>query len=141
MAGGIEHSVTAERIGAALDAAAFVWELDGDGDFHLPCEEGAIWFMRRGEDWNSAYMFALWKGRLPEGELTDAILMCNSWNAEHFVPKAYAKRNEEGGVRLYGDQLLRMSFGCSDDTLNSEVSFLVGCALQMFEYFTEIFPD
>lgn len=133
--------MTAERIGAALSSADFRWALDDDGDFRIGADEGTFWIVRRGDDWNSPYLYALWKSQLAEGELTDAILVCNSWNAEHFVPKAYAKRNEDGSVRLFGDQLFHMPFGCSDDTLNSKISFLLGCGVQMFDYFTEIFPD
>ena len=83
---------------------------------------------------------SMWDVRPPVASYDFVLEALNSWNRDHFWPKASITRGEEN-LGVFGDLVIDIETGVTDDFLRQQVRCMVGTSVQLYEYLTTTFPE
>lgn len=129
-----------ERWDAVLNSLEIKFGLDDDGDRFADWETMRLWFLVEGNDNDLMAMRSMWDVRPPVASYDFILEAVNSWNRDHFWPKASVVRGEEH-LGVFGDLVIDVETGVTDDFLRQQVRCMVGTSGQLYEYLAEQFPE
>jgi Putative bacterial sensory transduction regulator len=92
-----------DMITAALDARAFTYRVDEDGDVFGNWENNLIYFFRIGEFREMLQVRATAHRAFSTDDLPRLYAFCNSWNHDRLFPKAYVHVARDQSVRVIGE--------------------------------------
>lgn len=130
-----------ERIKAALESKGWSYKVDADGDIAGGWENGVFWFLVEGQQQEILMTRGIWYGKLTEAELAKAADVAAEWNREKFWPKTFARLNDEGVVRVFGEHVVDYEHGLTDEQLVQHLLTIVGTGEEFFARLNEAFPE
>lgn len=131
---------TKERWDGILTSLDIKFATDDDNDRFGDWDDMRIWFMVEGQNNDLMAIRSLWDVRPPAADFERLVVAANEWNAGHFWPKASVSQSNERCM-LFGDLVIDIETGATDDFLRQQVRCMVGTSGQLFEFFTEKFPE
>lgn len=131
---------TKDRYDAVLKSLDVNYAVDDDGDRFGDWEDMRLWFLAEGADNELLAMRAMWDVRPPVAAYDYIVEALNSWNRDHFWPKASVTRGEDY-LGVFGDLVIDLSTGATDDFLRQQVRCMIGTSGQLFEYLAKAFPE
>lgn len=131
---------TKERWDAVLKSLEINFALDDDQDRFADWETMRVWFLVEGNNNDLMAMRSMWDIRPPISSYDFIVEALNSWNRDHFWPKASVTRGEEY-LGIFGDLVIDIETGVSDDFLRQQVRCMIGTSGQLYEFLTETFPE
>ena len=130
-----------ERIKAALEAQSWRYHVDEDGEVNGGWEDGFFYFLTRGQQSEIFYVRGTWYGKLPEAAYAHAQQVCSDWNEETLWPKTYARRTDEGQVRVHVEHTVDYEYGLTDQQLQQHLVTVINTGSQFFGKLNETFPE
>jgi len=130
-----------DRIKAGLEREGWSYGVDSDGDIGGGWEYASFYFFVNGKDDELLCIRGTWRGQLDSVDLGKAVEICNDWNAEKLWPKTYARRDDEGVVRIHTEHNVDYEQGISDGQLSQQLLCAVNTGMSFFEHLNEHFPD
>jgi len=132
--------MTRERWGEVLQSLEVNVAIDDDGDRFGDWEAMRIWFLVEGATNDLIAIRSMWDIRPPVEAYDFVVEALNTWNRDHFWPKASVTRGEEH-LGVFGDLVIDIETGVSDDFLRQQVRCMIGTSAQLFQYLGEAFPE
>ena len=129
-----------ERWDGVLKSLEINFALDDDQDRFADWENMRVWFLVEGNNNDLMAMRSMWDVRPPIESYDFLVEALNSWNRDHFWPKASVVRGEEQ-LGVFGDLVIDIETGVSDDFLRQQVRCMVGTSGQLYEFLAETFPE
>lgn len=133
--------LTRDRIKLALEAEEWSYSVDSDGDIGGGWEYGSFYFLTNGEQNELLCIRGAWRGQLEGADFVRAVEVCNSWNAEKFWPKTYARVDDEGAVRIHTEHNVDYEQGITDGQLRQQLICALNTSMVFFEQLNETFPE
>ncbi|GAA1624232.1 YbjN domain-containing protein [Leucobacter chromiireducens] len=130
-----------ERIKAGLEREGWSYSVDSDGDIGGGWEYGSFFFFTNGEENELLCIRGSWRGQLPGTDFLQAVEFCNTWNAEKLWPKTYARRDDEGMVRIHTEHNVDYEQGITDGQLSQQLICAINTGMSFYEQLNEAFPE
>ena len=74
-------------------------------------------------------------------KLTQVLEICNDWNAETILPKAYARVRDDGMVHVVAESATDLEHGVTDSQLGRLLRTGVAAAGALFERLDQLYLD
>lgn len=129
-----------ERWDAVLTSLEVNFAIDEDGDLFGDWESMRLWFLVAGDKNDLMAMRSMWDIRPPIEAYDYMVEAINSWNRDHFWPKAIVTRGEQH-LGIFGDLVIDIETGVTDDFLRQQVRCMIGMSDQLYTYLAELFPE
>jgi len=129
------------RIQAALEAKGWMYRVDSDGDIGAAWEDGFFYFLMTGQQSEILLVRGTWVGKLADADFDKAVELANKWNNDKLWPRVYARRDDQGTVRLHGEHIVDYEHGLTDDQLVQHIVTIVSTGNEFFEYLSGEFPE
>ncbi|GHE94553.1 hypothetical protein GCM10017786_29510 [Amycolatopsis deserti] len=109
-----------------LDQIELKHAVDEDGDLGAPWEHYRIYFLFRGEQEQQTYSVRTFYDRPHPIELKPMLLEAiDDWNRRTLFPKVYTHTDDDGTVRLIGEESMLIGTGVAlEHFVNSTVSWI-----------------
>jgi Putative bacterial sensory transduction regulator len=120
-----------DMIAAALDARAFAYSTDADGDIYGNWENNLIYFFRIGEAREMLQVRTMARRLFSTDEVPRLYAFCNGWNHDRLFPKAYVHVDENRDVRVVGEVVADWEHGVTAEQLDQVMicGIATGCQL------------
>jgi len=132
--------LTKPRIQAALQAKQWKYDVDSDGDIGGGWEDGFFYFLPTGKQSEILMVRGTWRGTLTAFEYAKAVETANQWNLDKLWPKVYARRTDDGDVRLHCEHVVDYEFGLTDEQLAQHLVTIIATGCEFFEHLNVVFP-
>jgi Putative bacterial sensory transduction regulator len=131
---------TKERWADVLQSLEINFGVDTDGDRFGDWEVMRMWFLVEGEKDDLMAIRSMWDVRPPVEAYDFLVEALNTWNRDHFWPKASVTRGEDH-LGVFGDLVIDVETGVTDDFLRQQVRCMIGTSAQLYEYLAGAFPE
>ena len=140
-AASVLEPLTKARIQAALESKGWTYKVDSDGDIGGGWEDGFFYFFTTGRQQEILLVRGTWYPTLPAADYEKAAEIANQWNLDKLWPKVYARRNDDGDVRLHGEHIVDYEHGLTDEQLLQHLVTVISAGCEFFEHLNEQFPE
>lgn len=130
-----------DRVKAALERENYAYSVDSDGDIGAGWDMGGFYFFVKGEQNELFCIRGNWRAKLPAELFDEAVAFCNEVNMEKLWPKVYARKDDEGLVRLYTEHNVDYEYGCTDEQISLHMHCTLSSSFGFFERLNEKYPE
>ncbi|MDO5646154.1 MAG: YbjN domain-containing protein [Dermabacter sp.] len=140
---GPAHALTAERLKAALTRLGYSFVEDEENPDILRARFDAypFTFAITGEHSSLLVVRGRWDQLIPVKLKMEAARVCNHWNMERLWPKVYVRREGDGALGVYGENVFDFHHGASDDALDRALRCSLTTAITFFRNLNDELPD